>query len=399
MTAAQGGRMLALIAIVGLALNMRAVLSTVSPIAAAINEDIPLTTGSLALLGALPPIIFAAVGLLVPALASWLGGTRLALVALAAIALGNIGRGVAGDLSVLIGSSALALGGIGVANVLLPSLVKRYFPGRIVPVTAAAMAAMAIGTGVPAVVVNPLSETWGWNVALGVWGPFAIVAAVPWLLLLLRGRDSRDSLGGAAPTAPTGMRRVARSPLAWALLAAFTVAQWNIYAMFAWLPVVLVDIAAVTPQTAGIMLGIYAFMGLIVSLSLGAISRRMSDPTPFIHVAVAAFLVGYGGLILVPTGAPWAWVVLAGIGPTIMHVCLMLVGLRSRTPEGAVALSSFMQSFGYALGAAGPIAFGALHDASGRWDVPLAIMLLLALIGSVSAVALRRRRYVEDEWG
>ena len=50
---------------------------------------------------------------------------------------------------------------------------------------------------------------------------------------------------------------------------------------------------------------------------------------------------------------------------------LVLIGLRSRTPEGTAALSGFTQSMGYLLAAIGPFGVGVLHDATGGWTVPL----------------------------
>ncbi|AWB90150.1 MFS transporter [Salinibacterium hongtaonis] len=391
---------LALLGIVLLALNMRAVLGNISPIVVQISRDIPLSSAALAILGGLPPVVFAVSGLLVPLLSRVLRIEALILFSLGLIVLGNVGRGLAADLGSLMVATGVVLAGIGVANVLLPALVKKYFPSHIVLVTAFSMSTMAIGTSAPAISSHSLTEALGWQFALGVWAAFAAVALVPWILLAARAR--RD--GSATIVHLAGLNRprvsgnVARSRTAWALLLVFALAQVNIYAMFAWLPTVLVDTAGMPWATTGVMLGVYALMGVVASVLVATFARRMRNPSPLMYVGIACFSGGYGGLLLAPTAAPWLWVALAGVGPTVMHICLMLVGLRSRTHDGAVALSSFMQGFGYAAGAAGPLVMGLLHGLTDGWALPLVLGVCTALVMVLGVAALRKDRFVEDEW-
>jgi len=52
------------------------------------------------------------------------------------------------------------------------------------------------------------------------------------------------------------------------------------------------------------------------------------------------------------------------------------------------------QSVGYALGAAGPVAFGALRDWSGGWTLPLAMTACSMVPLCVTAVLSGRNRLV-----
>jgi CP family cyanate transporter-like MFS transporter len=76
----------------------------------------------------------------------------------------------------------------------------------------------------------------------------------------------------------------------------------------------------------------------------------------------------------------------------------VLISVRARTPESAVALSSFVQSTGYVFAAIFPLLIGILHDVTDGW------MLSLITIGAVLVVAIPfgliagRRRTIEDEW-
>ena len=68
---------------------------------------------------------------------------------------GHLVRALAGDYLALFAGSVLVLLGMGVGNVLLPPLVKRYFPDRIGLVTAAYVTILTLGATSPAVLAAP----------------------------------------------------------------------------------------------------------------------------------------------------------------------------------------------------------------------------------------------------
>jgi len=76
----------------------------------------------------------------------------------------------------------------------------------------------------------------------------------------------------------------------------------------------------------------------------------------------------------------------------------VLINLRSRTHEGAVALSGFVQSAGYLMVAVGPLAVGLLHQATGGWVWPLILLLVASTVPAVISGAMAARPgYFEDE--
>lgn len=389
------GRLLAFIGIILVAANLRTAVSSLSPILARVSEEIPLNPLAIGLLGALPPICFAVFGIVTPMLVR---RSRLELVligSLVAILLGHLLRGSATNVGLLILGSIFAFAGLGVGNVLLPPLVKKYFPDRIGLLTALYVTTISVSTFIPPLIAVPVADASGWRVSLGMWAVFAVLAMIPWIGALARGIHLDRGIPVEEARADV-VRNLWKSPLAWALAAVFGLSSLNAYAMFAWLPVMIQEIAGVDEATAGALLSVFAFMGFPAGLLIPLIAARMKNVAVLVYVAVGCFVMGYSGLLLAPAAAPALWVALAGLGPILFPLALVLINLRTRTHQSAIALSGFVQSMGYVLGAMGPLAFGILHDLTGSWSAPLILLIVLALGGIAAGAIVARGKMLED---
>lgn len=390
--------MLALVGIIVLALNLRTSVAALSPVVDEVGADIPLSAAGLGVLGMLPPLCFAAFGLLTPPAQRRMGIEALLIVALAAIGLGDVVRGLATSYPLLLVGSVITFGGMGIANVLLPPLTKKYFPRRIGLMTSVYATALAIGATVPPLVAVPVADAAGWRFELSVWGVLAVATMIPWILLLVReGRRARATDPEADVPARAWNGRVHRSVVGWALLAMFAATGFNAYAMFAWLPEVLSDTAGVSDQQAGALLSLFAVMGLPAALLVPILAARLRSVLPLILTGSAFYVAGYLGLLLAPTSVVWLWVALIGLGPLLFPLSLALISLRTRTHEGAVALSAFVQGGGYALSALGPLLVGVLHEVTGSWTVPLIVLGAVGASSAIVGLVVSRPVLLEDE--
>jgi CP family cyanate transporter-like MFS transporter len=77
-----------------------------------------------------------------------------------------------------------------------------------------------------------------------------------------------------------------------------------------------------------------------------------------------------------------------------ISLAFTLAVLRARDAEAVRGLSGMSQLIGYGLGAAGPIALGAVSAATGSWDVPLLVLVVLAGGLLLSAVTAGRDRVI-----
>ena len=407
-TSPWAGRALALVGILLSAFNLRTAVTSLTPLLDSLSTTFGFGAAVTGVFGMVPTAAFALFGVLTPAIAHRLGLERTALLSMVLAAGGLLARAFATNTVDLLVSSAVALSGMGIGNVVLPPLVKRYFPTRIGIVSTAYITVLQIGTMLPALAAVPMAQIAGWPVALGAWSLIAAAAALVWVGVLAQERQRHSVLARAHDRAvtsddeapelisPQPELRVARSPLAWGMTFMFGMTSLVTYAMFTWLPVLMVE-AGADPVFAGNMLALFAALGLISSLTMPLAAVHLRNPYPLVVVCLLAYAVAFPGLLLAPMKAPTLWVVLLGLGPTTFPLALTLINLRTRTPQGSAALSGFMQGVGYTLSCAGPLLFGILHEVSGGWGLPFAFLSLCVAMMATGAWFACRPSYLEDD--
>ncbi|GAB3030511.1 MFS transporter [Parafrigoribacterium mesophilum] len=395
------GRTLALLGILLVALNLRTAVTALSPIAAQISSDIPLDNVGLSVIGTLPPIAFAVAGIFGAPIARKLGLERFLILAAVAMVVGHLLRALAAGYPVLFLGSVLAFTGMGVGNVLLPPLVKRYFPDRIGVVTAAYVTILTIGASSPAVLAAPAAHAAGWRVSIGVWALVAFLGLLPWIGVVLQNRRKRatpDAGSDALVVPPTRMvQGIWHSRTAWVVAIVFSVTSFNAYSMFAWMPDILITTAGQTPVQAGALLGYYSALGIPFALLAPVLAARMKNIGLIIELGAVCLVVGNLGLMLAPAAAPWLWVTIVGCGQVIFPVCLVLINLRARTHIGSVTLSGFSQGVSYTIAATGPLMIGLLFHWTGSWTGGFVLLLISAVVVAVGGHLLRKPRFVEDD--
>ncbi|MFV0407327.1 MAG: CynX/NimT family MFS transporter [Propioniciclava sp.] len=381
-----------------LAFAIRPLFGMLAPITAQVSVDIPLSLGTLSLLGALPPVTFAAMSLLTPLVVNRWGLHGPAIAALGLVGLGELIRAVVGDVPSFVLATWVGMVGIGMGNVLLPPMVKRHFPERITVVTASYAAAMAVASALPPALAVPVAHAAGWRVALGCWAMTAVVAMVPWVWVRRSLQRKRGAAGGSGPQPVDAglLRRTVGSPVAWALLVVFAVPNFAVYSFFAWLPQIFHETVGVPTESTGGYLAAFAIMGFVSSLILAAVGRRGHSPVWFIYVTSGGALLGLSGLLWAPSAAPWAWAVGLGLGATQMLVVFILLSARTRTHQGTVVASGFVQGPGFLIGAMGPLLFGLLRETTGGWTAALVIVGVLMMVSGVAALILRGDRIIGD---
>lgn len=365
------------VAIMLVAANLRPAVVAVAPLVGDIKAATGWSSAVTGLLTTLPVLVFGLVAPLAPRCAARFGIERTVFAALAVLIVATAVRLMPAP-SALFAGSALAGAGIGICNVVLPSLIKRDFPHRSGLMTGLYSMTLSGGAAAAAALTIPINDALGgdWRLALASWGLFAVLALVIWIPQLRR--VHRVQVGHTPPS-------LWRNPVAWAITVFMAAQSLIFYTFTAWLPEVLID-RGMSPGAAGAVLALGQVAGLSMSLVAPIVAGRSADQRVITMLALATTAVGFAGL-LTTHSAPTLWVMLVMAGPgASISLALLFMVLRSTSTVQTSQVSGMAQSVGYGLAAVGPVAIGLLHDVTGSWTVAMAVLALALLPQALSTL-------------
>src|ERR687893_1584840 len=182
---------------------------------------------------------------------------------------------------------------IAVANVLLPSLVKREFPEHAGLMTSVYSTSLGISAALAAGVSVPLAQLAGigWRGALAVWALPALLAAVAWLPQLGRSDRRADLSARGSP----GVRELWHSPLAWQVTLFMGLQSLSYYVTLTWLPEILQE-EGMDAARAGWMLGLSQAVAVVTMFLAPVIAGRRPSQQGVVVAAVALSGAGTFGL-------------------------------------------------------------------------------------------------------
>jgi cyanate transporter len=381
------------VAIILTGLNLRTAVNSVGPVLEEIERGLGLSSGMAGLVTSLPVLCFAVLGFAGPPLSARYRDSHVLAGALLTMAAGLVLRALAGSFWLFLVGTVLAMTGGALGNVLLPSLVKRYFPDRTGLLVGAYSTALSVGGSVAAVATQPIADAVGvngWRWALGIWAVLALVAAIPWLAVPARAGVSR------ATHATVRMRGLVHSRTAVALAVFFGLQATQAYVIVGWSAQYLRD-SGLSAATAGLLLGINTIVAIPLNAVVPALTVNPRRQRPLLYVFMACYVAGWMGLWLAPLTAPWLWMVLLGLGLGTFAMVLTLIGLRARTPETVAALSTVTQGWGYLIAGVGPLLVGVLRGVTGGYTGMFVLVLAGVVAMSVLGWFVTRPRYVDDE--
>ncbi|MDR5599462.1 MFS transporter [Paenibacillus larvae] len=307
-----------------IAANMRAPITAVGPLVGNIRSDLGISNSMMGLLTTLPILAFAFMSFLVPKLSRCLGTGLTLFFSLVVIGAGIAIRSIPFILSLYLGTLLLGIG-IAVCNVLLPSVIKKEFPGHIGSMTGAYSVAMTVMAAIASGISIPMANLFGWRSYL-------------FMALLL--------------------------PVA---------------GILAWLPDILIE-KGFEASLGGSLLSLNQFVSMPVALVIPILAGKMKSQKLLVAITTSFSIAGFAGLWLSSLAVP-LWAILLGIGQgASIGLALSFISMRAANTYQAAELSGMAQSVGYLLAAAGPISMGVLHDMTGTWGVSLLLLILLSVL-------------------
>lgn len=329
------------------------------------------------LITTLPLLMFAVFSPVAPKLSEKQGIEKMLWLSLWVIGIGVLIRTVPSTILLLLGSGLIGCG-IAFGNVLIPPLIKHRFPQRIGIVTGIYSVAMNITASLASGFSIAIGH-WtglGWKGSIGVWAVFAVIAIVAWIPQLWAARQRPRETNLDASERP---KSLLKWRIAWHITVFMGLQSLLFYCAVAWLPVVLQSWGMPSGES-GWVLSFVQFTQLPIVFIGPMLIAKLKDHRPLLWfsaltlVASLVLIIGWRTQFIVPA------VILFGLGTGLaFSLVMMWFVLRAASTSVSARLSGMAQSFGYALAAAGPPLFGALHDWTGNWEVPFVLLFVASL--------------------
>jgi len=370
-------RILMLTGILMIASTLRAPFTGIAPLLDMVRDSFSLTTAQIGLLTTIPLLAFALVSPFVAGIARRFGSERSLFAAMVIICLGVALRSAGSPVWLYLGTAVIGCG-IAMGNVLLPSLVKRDYPGSIAKLTGAYSLTMGIAAAIGSVMVVPVAlYGFGWSGSLMSLMIFPLLALLFWLPHL---RNKTAITLSSNPALKN--RGIWSSALAWQVTLFLGINSFIYYVVIGWLPSILISYGY-SEQQAGSLHGVLQLATAVPGLVVGLILSRLKDQRGIAILMALFWCTAVSGMAWFPQLAT-LWIALGGFGSgAAMILGLSFIALRTGSAHQAAALSGMAQSIGYLLAAAGPPLMGKIHDLSGSWSWPLLLCAVLAIVMAI----------------
>jgi MFS transporter, CP family, cyanate transporter len=367
---------LLIVAVAAAGLNLRTAITSLPPLFPDLQAQLHLSSTALSVLATTPVLCFGVVSAFAAGLNRRCGEERVLLVALVVLTAGLLLRGAAPS-TMLFPGTVLAASAIAILNVLLSSMAKRRWPERAGLVIGIYLTMLSVGAILSSLLSVPLYQSSGGSVrlALGIWAGPAALAVLLWLPQL-----RYRAVGPVrSPVRPAATRiRVYRHALTWQVTAFMGLQSLLYYSALSWLPTIFQDRGA-TPVTAGNLLALMGVGNLATSLVVPVLAHRTAGQRALVVPSLIGTAVGLAGTLWAPLGTAALSVLVLGVSQgACLGLAIFFTMARAPDPGLAASLSGFAQSVGYLVASVGPLMVGLLHTATGSWDIPMVLLLVIS---------------------
>ena len=347
-----------LLVLVLIGLNMRPLLTSIGPLLPQLRATSGMSFAVASLLTTLPMIAMGFLALAGGWINRQISERNSVALGLLMIASGALLREFAPH-SVLLLSSALLGGiGIGVIQVVMPTIIKRLFHRRMPQVMGLWSAALMGGGGLGAALTPWFARhSEIWHQSLAWWALPAVIALIGWW-------SQSRTMETPRRHAATSAIHIALTPRAWTLGLYFGVINGGYGSLIAWLPPYYIQ-QGESAQFSGTLLALMTVGQTAGALILPMLARHQ-DRRKLLLFSLALQLAGFCGFILWPAQYPVFWAVVCGIGlGGAFPLCLVLALDHSRHPVISGKLVAFMQGTGFIIAGLSPYLSGILRNISG----------------------------------
>jgi MFS family permease len=266
------------------------------------------------------------------------------------------------------------------------------------------MAGTKYGPGIGIPVAASLSTGYGWQNMFLILGLGGMVWLIPWILMVRnddRALASEAAAKVSGPTLPFG--DVFKTPLIYGVIVGTFCYNYFVFFSMTWLPAYLVEQRGMTPDQMGIIASAsFGGMGTVAILAGLVADRMIARGFDAVKVRKGFTLAGLGlasteliGALSSDTNVAMIFAVisLAGLGLATANYWALT---QTLIPGGALSgrIAGVQNFASNVSGIVAPLLTGWLKQVTGSYEVPMAFIFGLLVLGICSYVFLVRERYV-----
>ncbi len=263
-------KIFAAVLIVVTAVNLRAPITCVGSLINMISDDFGLSAGYAGFITTIPLLAFAAVSPAAVFISEKLGAGRIMTFSFIILNVGILMRSYGAEVGIFAGTVVMG-SAIAIGNVLLPAVIKSYFPERIADMTSLYTVIMQVVSAFSTAVSVPLAVSFGWESSLSIWIISAsltvAVCFFNWNLKISNDRAGQEN------NITREKRSIYRKPMTWWITFYMGVQSLIFYSFIAWLSPMLQD-RGYGQDMAGYVLSAFVIMGVAGSAALPFIMKR-----------------------------------------------------------------------------------------------------------------------------
>jgi MFS transporter, CP family, cyanate transporter len=367
--------------------GLRLTVLAVPPVIPLIHHDLQLSETGVALLGSLPPLLFAAAAVPGSLLIARWGASRALLFGLLLAAAGGAARGLAGGALSLYATTIAMAAGVAVMQPSLPPLVREWAPSRIPFATAVYTNGLLVGEVLPVaftlLLVLPLfAGSWRWSLAFWSLPVLATAAA-----LVLFGPKHVPHPKGAPPRRwwPDW-----KSGLIWRLAVMFGGTNTLYFATNTFLPDYLEAVGRA--EWIGWALTALNFGQLPASFLMLAFAGKLVR-NPYSYIAAGLLMAAsIAGMLLMPGAWVVWWAGVAGGACAVVLILLLALPPLLMPPADVPRFTAGIFTLSYSTAVVTPVLAGFLWDATGNPAMAFlpAGLAVLAIIGFAPTIGFKR---------
>ncbi len=361
-----------------LSMNLRASITSISPVLKNIQMDLQMSSAVVSLLTALPVFCMGIFAPLAGKLSERWGIELTIALSVLLIGVSTALRLIASSPVLLLVTAILSGIGIAITGPLISGYIKKHFPRSSSSMIGVYSAGMGIGASLSAGLVVPVMHAFhqSWNAALAIWSVFALAGVLVWIPIIKKSKQSqstKNESGSQKSRLPWGNRYV------WLLMIMFGLQSGVYYSLATWLAPKVQDVGY-SDAYAATTVTVFSVMQMICSFIIPIIINNSTKRKPWMLLCA---LCSFTGIFMLIIGgiSPVFCAALAGIGAGGLFPLAMILPLdATATPKEASDWTAMIQFGGYIISGIIPMLVGVIKDMTDTFDVALIALLFTLLV-------------------